>query len=134
MTGKLACRLPGAMAGVPALRRAVSPGTARSESTRAGDPLAMSSTVVTPKPQSRRSVSWSRTWTCESISPGSRTPPAPPMTSAPEGPLQPGHGAPPAPDEALAPRGARPGGPPADPVSLDEDGSGRPQPPAVEHA
>ena len=70
---------------MPALRNAVSPGTLRSESTRAGEGFAMSSTVVTPKRASRSSVPRSRTCTWASISPGSSTPPSPSRTVAPAG-------------------------------------------------
>ena len=43
------CGLPGAMAGVPALRMSVSPCAPRSEFTSSGGAHAMSRAVVTPK-------------------------------------------------------------------------------------
>ena len=83
MTGMRACRLPGAMAEVPALRMSVSPAAPRSESTSSGGAVPMSSAVVTPNPLSSTSECRLCRWTCASMSPGSSTPPPPSMILAP---------------------------------------------------
>jgi hypothetical protein len=63
MTGMRECGLPGAMAGVPALRMSVSPLTPRSESSRSDGAHPISSAVVTPKPLSSTSECRSCRWT-----------------------------------------------------------------------
>ena len=79
--GMRECGLPGAMAGVPALRMSVSPGSAQRvhqlgrrarHVKRGGDAAASCSSVDRPC-----------RWTCASMSPGSSTPPRPSTIPAP---------------------------------------------------
>jgi hypothetical protein len=72
--------LPGASAGVPALRMSVSPGIPRIESTNSGGALPRSRAVVTPKRTSRWSADRPSRCRWASASPGKSTSPAPSMT------------------------------------------------------
>src|SRR5579875_593235 len=77
-------RLPGAIAGMPALRMSGCPACPRSAAVCSGTD-AMSRAVVTPWPASAGSRAGPSRCTCASIRPGSSTPPAPSMTCAPAG-------------------------------------------------
>jgi hypothetical protein len=71
------------MAGRPAVRMSVRPGTSRNDATSSTGQVAMLSPVVTPCAVNAASAARPSGWMCASINPGNNTPPAASTTSAP---------------------------------------------------